>query len=239
MTIRFDLQRWYRNRRGWNPSELAEYPFEDFDLGSALSTQTRDASSDYFSAFARAYTETLKAGYKARRLRVNPRPVNRIGLNRFERFLVDNKLHFLDSARECLMYSEWLLEVASRAFNVPLELTIGTVYYKNNHLIGSGTTQLLKWAKDGLSSADTRATKNGLQLHAWWTSASGQIIDVTIMSSLAFLKLKPEDSAGDIFLGFPGHPDFHYEPQLLGKDFARCLQNSTGLPLLRDSRQDA
>ncbi|WP_211442926.1 hypothetical protein [Collimonas humicola] len=121
-------------------------------------------------------------------------------------------------AVQCFAFSEFLREPLEEALGVPLTYTLGFVKMNNKPVFHTPIDELKRMLDAG------RPASRALNLHAWLTLPSKEIIDVTFATTYAIVKNVPDLIGRASFI----HPDDMvgndtYHPQLLGEDFLRRI----------------
>jgi hypothetical protein len=198
---------------------------------------SRDAMTqvDYVSAFAKAVRFTRHNGFAAGDLLADASDC------------LDSKGQFFNAivaasgiqngegmAGQCLKWCHFLQPAAEKVLNRRVWLTIGQLWKGDRWLFSPSFEDLESWIKQGLSLDDCES-KEGLNLHAWLTVDTGEIIEPTFLTTLA--SVHPEDygdMAGTAVWGrdpnvLVGH---HYVPMLIGQEAAEALSRMSPAPLL-------
>ena len=100
-----------------------------------------------------------------------------------------------------------------RALGVPLAFTLGYVEYNGRNVFYSDTRELKAMLHKGMSSP-------ALNLHAWLTLPSHEVIDMTFGTTYGVVTQTPSVIGRMCFL----HPDdmtadMQYHPQVIGEDY--------------------
>lgn len=149
---------------------------------------------------------------------------------------------FSDSAVQCLKWCHYLRPYFEQALGVPVWLTIGQLWNTERAVFKPSWDDLRKWSDEGIRPDVLMAQgRDGIDIHAWLTVASGEIIEPTLLSSLA--KIRPDRDghhSGGVVWGRPPHmlPVFRHFPMAVGNEFAEGLNNNPLFPLLARSRDD-
>lgn len=124
---------------------------------------------------------------------------------------------------QCLAIHYRLLETMQDMLNTEVFFTIGWVGLGDAEKGGKETT-LFEFGEDWIRESLKRGHSGGptAKLHAWLTLPSMEIIDLSIISSIAVIHKMPEGMGGVL----SNHADellngLHYVPMLVGDDFLR------------------
>ena len=146
-----------------------------------------------------------------------------------------------DSAAQCLKWSAYLRPYVERAFGVRAVLTVGQLWRNQTPIFAPTWDQLHRMHDEGFTIADFGEEGTGMNIHAWLTLATGEILDFTLLSSLAAaLPNSWGRLAGHALGGYPEEVFEHhrYVPMVLGDAFAVRVNNNSPVPLLAQSADD-
>ncbi len=120
-------------------------------------------------------------------------------------------------AAQCLSYHMRLLPVLSDYFNTELTYTIGYVSMGSKTLFEQSEEQMKALLKTGIENPQ-------LQIHAWLTLPTCEIMDFTLPTTYAVVN-KTKEGYGSVLAG---HADrllnnVQYRPMLLGEDYLRRI----------------
>lgn len=138
------------------------------------------------------------------------------------------------SSGQCLKWCHHLQPYFEKQLRRRVYVTIGQFWKENGHLFNPSFDELKQWTVFGIQLNDIKG-KQGVNLHAWLTVDTGEIIDPTYLSSLAAAKGGDyEKFAGAVIWGRDGAMlDKHrYYPMLIGTDAAEAIGKKSVLPLL-------
>jgi hypothetical protein len=126
-----------------------------------------------------------------------------------------------DVMAECLSMQHQLLPVMAEWFGCPVLYTLGW--------IDDGTERgMFKFDESFIADRLKSGHKSHVvNMHAWLTLPSMEVIDVTLATTVAIVQGKPE-AGGGVVMGYADEftlRGFSYRPMLIGTDFLR----STGL----------
>ncbi|AIY40134.1 hypothetical protein LT85_0976 [Collimonas arenae] len=121
-------------------------------------------------------------------------------------------------AVQCFAFSGFVQDALEEVLDVPLTYTLGFVKLGNKPIFYTSMEGLKEMLDAGRPATAT------LNLHAWLTLPSDEIIDVTFGTTLGVLRNEPEMIGRIATI----HPDdmvgeHSYHPQLLGDDFLRRI----------------
>lgn len=120
-------------------------------------------------------------------------------------------------AAQCLSYHMRLLPVLNDYFETELTYTVGYVCMGDNTLFEQSEEQMSALIADGIK-------KRELQIHAWLTLPTCEIMDFTLPTTFAVIN-KTQEGYGSVL---SGHADkllhnVRYRPMLLGEDYLRKI----------------
>jgi hypothetical protein len=145
------------------------------------------------------------------------------------------------SAVQCIKWSAYIRPYLEEEIGSPVWLTIGQLWRKGKPIYGPSWQVLDRWHKEGFGMADFGESGTGFQLHAWLTLSSGEILDFTLLSSLAaFVPQTWLPMAGSVIGGYPTHAFEGHEfvPMVVGDDYAIRLNAKSPLPILARTSDD-
>ena len=121
--------------------------------------------------------------------------------------------HAEDVSQQCFAVTAMLKAPLERALGVPLAFTLGYVEYNGRNVFYSDTRELKAMLHKGMSSP-------ALNLHAWLTLPSHEVIDMTFGTTYGVVTQTPSVIGRMCFL----HPDdmtadMQYHPQVIGEDY--------------------
>lgn len=121
-------------------------------------------------------------------------------------------------------------ESIEHALQIPLVYTLGYVEYNHGKVFHSDVQQLKELLENGITSPS-------LDLHAWLTLPSHEIIDITFGTTYGILTGTPDCVGKMCFL----HPDdmpveMQYHPQLVGEDYLERIGGMYSLTVLNLGR---
>lgn len=131
-----------------------------------------------------------------------------------------------DVSQQCFAVTATLKTPLERALGVPLVFTLGYVEYNGRNVFYSDTRELKAMLNQGISSP-------ALNLHAWLTLPSHEVIDMTFGTTYGVVTQTPSAIGRLCFL----HPDdmtvdMQYHPQLIGEDFLERIGGMRTLLML-------
>ncbi|MCC9163245.1 hypothetical protein LNA76_07865 [Alcaligenes sp. MMA] len=153
-----------------------------------------------------------------------------------------NIIDFSSSAGQCLKWCHYIRPYAEKILEVPVWLTIGQLWKSNKTVFNPSWEDFQKWSTLGISLPELRdQNRSGINLHAWLTVATGEIIEPTLMSSIAAVNPQIADSLrGAITWGKePGFiKDHRYFPMVIGDAIAEAMHQKSSFPLLARCQTD-
>ncbi|WP_198361392.1 hypothetical protein [Halomonas sp. N3-2A] len=157
-----------------------------------------------------------------------------------ERFLSENNLKVFqqvvsaslshlqaeDVSQQCFAVTATLKNPLERALGVPLAFTLGYVEYNGHNVFYSDTNELKAMLNKGMPSP-------ALNLHAWLTLPSHEVIDMTFGTTYGVVTQTPSVIGRLCFM----HPDdmtadMQYHPQLIGEDYLERIGGMSTLLIL-------
>lgn len=192
---------------------------------------------DYRTAFDQAMRFTAKCGF----------PVNDFDWR--DDALLDSEGGFLDpvlkaagvkdvskSAGQCLKWCHYLAPYLEQHLGSSVHVTIGQIWYGGKVSFSPSWDDLRRWASEGIELADFK-NRSGVNLHAWLTLETGEIIEPTLLSSFAaFLGEGWTQYAGAMAWGYdPDVLTHRYFPMAIGMAYAENLASRSIVPLLATS----
>ncbi len=144
------------------------------------------------------------------------------------------------SAGQCLKWCHYLQPEFESYLGKKVWLTIGQLWKGDTYIFNPTFDDIKAWCKGGIQLSDLHG-RQGLNLHAWLTLESGEIIEPTFLSSLA--KIHPNiwgDMAGAIAWGQSQKVlnDHRYFPMLVGRDAVTSIGNRSIIPLLAKNSEE-
>ena len=146
------------------------------------------------------------------------------------------------AAFQCLKWSHYLAPYIEQQLGRKVWLTVGQVWKEDQALFSPTWNELKSWSKQGITIDEMyKPGSAGLNLHAWLTVDSGEIIEPTLMTSIA--TLYPDTYAHFLCaIGF-GEPteilsDHKYFPMAVGTEFAECLHSRSQVDLLASNPEE-
>ena len=141
------------------------------------------------------------------------------------------------SAAQCLKWCHYLAPAFERHLGCRVWVTLGQIWKGNAAIFNPTWDDMRRWSKDGFQLGDFDGRK-GMNLHAWLTVESGEIIDPTLPSSIAacgseiYVKL-----AGAVVWGRGPQilGDHRYFPMAVGREFTEAISEKSVVPLLANN----
>ncbi|WP_124470236.1 hypothetical protein [Burkholderia ubonensis] len=131
---------------------------------------------------------------------------------------------FAGAVGQCVKWSHALRPHAEEVFGEPILLTFGQVLNSSRPFFDPSWADLRTWYRQGLQASDF-VGRSGINLHAWWTLPSGEVIDVTLWSTLSAVWNRP-DLLGAVTGGWPDEiaPNPMYIPMAVGDDYIQTVE---------------
>lgn len=146
------------------------------------------------------------------------------------------------SAGQCLKWCHYLQPYFEQALKVPVWLTIGQLWASNESVFAPSWDDLRRWTKSGINPVELAMEgRHGVNLHAWLTLATGEIIEPTLLSSIALFRPSDADRLrGGVTWGRdPGVVANHrYVPMAVGSKIAEAIGGHPQCPLLASHKED-
>lgn len=146
------------------------------------------------------------------------------------------------AAFQCLKWSHYLAPYFEQQLGRQVWITIGQLWLRDRAIYYPTWKELRDWSKRGISIEDIQKHgSQGLNLHAWLTVDTGEIIEPTMMTSIATLY---PDTCSHLFalIGWGQAKDIltdhHYYPMAIGTDFAESIGKGSQMNLLARKAQD-
>lgn len=131
---------------------------------------------------------------------------------------------FAGAAGQCVRWSHALRPLAEKVLGAPILLTFGQVLNESRPLFNPSWADLQNWHQEGFSASDFEG-RSGFNLHAWWTLPSGEVMDVTLWSTMSVAWGRPE-MLGAVTGGWPDDiaPTPTYVPMVVGDDYIETVE---------------
>ncbi|MBP5053739.1 hypothetical protein [Pseudomonas chlororaphis] len=140
------------------------------------------------------------------------------------------------SAFQCLKWCHYLAPFIEAEFKRPVQVTIGQLWREDQPVFNPSWKNLKLWSKSGLTFKRIHDEgRSGINLHAWLTVDTGEIVELSLLSSLAVIS--PEqfsEYSGGVAWGKPGEilEGHRYYPMAVGREFAEALDKNSDLALI-------
>lgn len=147
--------------------------------------------------------------------RTEERFVSERNLQVFQQVAASHLSHYQaeDVSQQCFAVTGMLKAPLEKALGVPLAFTLGYVEYDGRNVFHTINRELKAMLKKGLPSP-------ALNLHAWLTLPSHEIIDMTFGTTYGVVNQVPSVIGRMCFLHPDDMPsDMQYHPQLVGEDY--------------------
>lgn len=138
------------------------------------------------------------------------------------------------SALQCLKWSHYLAPYFANTLGCKVWPTVGQIWKDDSKIFGPSWRDLRRWAANGVQQQDFEG-RQGMNLHAWLTLETGEIIDVSFLNTLAHVN--PEAYGpfkGAVSWGRdPGVLNNHrYFPMAVGQEYIEQVSARSMIPLL-------
>jgi hypothetical protein len=180
----------------------------------------------YQSLFEDALTRTRDHGLRVPEVSYDPTRLLTAEFHKQFPYRVRDAVGYVEPSElilQCLSIHYRLQDAMQGMLNTEVFFTIGWVGLGDTGKAGKETT-LFEFDDDWIAESLKRGHSGGptAKLHAWLTLPSMEIIDLSIISSIATIHKMPEGLGGVI----ANHADellngVHYVPMLVGADFLR------------------
>jgi hypothetical protein len=144
------------------------------------------------------------------------------------------------AAGQCLKWCHYLQPAFEQQIGYKVWLTIGQLWKGDTQIFNPSFDDLKRWCGKGIQFADLQG-RQGINLHAWLTVESGEIIEPTYLSSLAVF-------GGENFKQFAGATawgrdpkvlnNLRYFPMLVGQEAVTAIAKKSVMPLLASSSSE-
>lgn len=216
----FNLFSFLRKNKGYRPVEFSD-------------------TLSYVDNFERALKFTKKLGFNEGSIKdINGRSLdfeNMMEYVCFETGLRD----FKTSAGQCVKWCHFLNPYFERALGCRIWTTVGQIWKGDKCIYNPSYDEFERWSRKGFQHEDF-LDRPALNLHAWYTTETGHLIDITYMSSLAKLYSDCDEFAGGVLVGkpddiFPGH---QYVPMIVGNRIIEKIQEKSFIPFLANDVEE-
>ncbi|KAA8701325.1 MULTISPECIES: hypothetical protein [Pseudomonas] len=201
-----------------------------------LPTRSEDFS-DYRAWFLHAVKFTNAQGFKVAKPNWLSSPISESDDFLDRALLTAGVSDASKSAFQCLKWSHFLAPHIEASLGRKVYVTIGQLWRGDTVAFNPSWEDLKRWCKRGISLADISSQgRQGINLHVWLTVESGQIIDVSLPSSLA--RIFPDKEygkyLGGMIWGIPPqmYGDYFYLPMAVGSSFAEAIGSCSELKLI-------
>lgn len=144
------------------------------------------------------------------------------------------------AAFQCLKWSHFLAPWFADGLGCRAWPTIGQLWFDDRTVFNPSWTDLDRWGSSGIQ-LDELEGKQGINLHAWITLETGEIIEPSMLNSLATINpVAYGDYLGATVWGRdPNVLNRHrYFPMAVGEKFAESIGRKSCLPLIADNVAD-
>ncbi len=140
------------------------------------------------------------------------------------------------AAGQCLKWCHYLAPHFEQQIGAKVWVTIGQLWKDDQQVFSPTWAELRQWARTGITlDGIHKEGRQGINLHAWLTVESGEIIEPTYGSSLAaFAADAYAKLSGAVIWGRDPHVLNHhrYFPMAVGQAFTEAIGRRSELPLL-------
>jgi hypothetical protein len=146
------------------------------------------------------------------------------------------------AAFQCLKWSHYLAPYFEQQLGREVWITLGQLWRDDRAIFSPTWKEFRDWSKRGISVEDMyKRGSAGLNLHAWLTIDTGEIIEPTMMTSIAtlhpdryphFMAAIGWGYANDIL------SDHYYYPMAVGKAFVETIGEKSQVDLLASDAED-
>ena len=91
------------------------------------------------------------------------------------------------SAMQCLKWYHYLAPFFSKHLSIEAHITIAQIWSDNKSIFNPSWRDLRRWSAEGIQLFDFE-NRMGVNLHAWLTLETGEIIEPTLLSSYASVR---------------------------------------------------
>ncbi len=138
------------------------------------------------------------------------------------------------SAGQCLKWSHFLAPYISEVANCPAWVTLGQLWKGKTPVFEPTMDDVRSWVARGIS-IDDLSSGQGLKLHAWITLATGEIIEPTLMTTIASCHDHYRKFDGAVMMAdaeeFTPH---RYVPLAVGSNVVEGIARRSSIPLLAE-----
>jgi hypothetical protein len=141
------------------------------------------------------------------------------------------------AAFQCLKWSHFLAPWFASHLECRAWPTVGQLWKDDQPVFNPSWDELRRWADTGIQPSDFEG-RQGINLHTWITIETGEIIEPTLLNSLA--AINPE-AYGDFLGGTVWGRDpnvlnrHRYFPMAAGVEFAEAIGQKSCLPLIANN----
>ncbi|MES2501796.1 MAG: hypothetical protein V4545_04255 [Pseudomonadota bacterium] len=156
--------------------------------------------------------------------------------NVMQEMLENNGIYsFKNSAGQCINWCHALQPLVAKAFDCNVLLTIGQLHFGKKTIYNPTEIDFTRWHKLGFRKSDFNEN-TGFNFHAWLTLPSGEILDLTLWSTLGSIWKKPE-MIDSVICGDPDKiaPYPKYTPIIIGNEYIETVESITGCEFLSKS----
>lgn len=142
------------------------------------------------------------------------------------------------SGAQCLKWCHYLAPYFSASLQCSVAVTLGQLWDKGEAIYSPTWRDFRKWAKRGVQIEDLQK-KEGFNCHAWLTAASGEIIEVSFLSTLSMFGGRDHLRGGLCFGEEAGLlAPRRYFPMVVGAEIAEAINKRSCLSFLAKDFDD-
>jgi hypothetical protein len=191
---------------------------------------------DYKENFERARKFTIDRGFVAKEIVWTNTEISTENINgALDLAGIKDLRH---SAVQCLKWCHYMAPYFENHLGCQVELTIGQLWAGDKVVYNPTWKDIDRWVSQGMQAEDFQ-DRVGINLHAWLTAENGEIIEPTLLSSLATVNEGFRKYAGGIAYGpeteILGH---RYFPLATGMQIAESISQKSMMKLLANTPAD-
>ncbi len=194
---------------------------------------------DYVANFEHALKFTKKLGFNEGTIKdINERPLNYENMMEYVCFATGLR-DFKSSARQCIKWCHFLKPYFEDALGCRIWTTVGQIWKGDESLYNPSYDEFERWSRKGFHHEDF-LDRTALNLHAWYTTDTGHLIDISYLSTIAGFYSDCHEFAGEVLIGKPdeifrGH---QYVPMIVGGRIIEKIQKNSSIPFLANDIED-
>lgn len=140
----------------------------------------------------------------------------------------------------CLRYARYMQPFVEQELGMPVWVTVGQIWYRDRAILEPTWEGARRWVSEGIQQRDFTAG-GGLNLHAWLTLASGEILELTFPSSMALANPGRHGNLAGLALCDQEDKvldEHRYFPMIVGNDAIDAMSRMSVLPLTAGSASE-